>query len=88
MQVVGVTQKPRVRALGRRAAAAEPGPTRRRVVDRGREIDAVVRERSRLRPGDRGEGPMVVEQYDTTVYVPEGFRVEIDPHLNLVGTRQ
>ena len=31
---------------------------------------------------------MVVEQYDTTVYVPEGFSVEIDPHLNLIGTRQ
>ena len=88
VQVVGVTQKPRVRALGRRAAAAGPGPTCRRVVDRGREIDAMVRERSRLAPGDRGEGPMIVEQYDTTVYVPEGFSVEIDPHLNLVGTRQ
>ena len=87
MQVVGVTQKPRVRALGRRAGA-DPGSTRRRVVDRGREIEAVVRERSRLRPGERCEGPMVVEQYDTTVYVPEGFRVEIDPHLNLIGTRQ
>ena len=87
VQVVGVTQKPRVRALGRRAAA-DPGSARRRVIDRGREIDAVVRERSRLRPGERCEGPMVVEQYDTTVYVPEGFSVEIDPHLNLIGTRQ
>jgi len=88
VQVVGVTQKPQVRALGRPAGAADPGTARRRVVDRGREIDAMVRERSRLRPGDRGEGPMVVEQYDTTVYVPEGFSVEIDPHLNLIGTRQ
>ena len=87
VQVVGVTQKPRVRALGRHAAA-DPGSARRRVIDRGREIDATVRERSRLRPGERCEGPMVVEQYDTTVYVPEGFSVEIDPHLNLIGTRQ
>ena len=31
-----------------------------------------------MRPGDRREGPLIVEQYDTTVYVPEGFQVEID----------
>ena len=89
VQVVGVTQKPQVRVLGRAAAAAgPPAPSRRRIVDRGREIEAAVRERSVLRPGDHCEGPLVVEQYDTTVYVPEGFEISIDEHLNLVGTRR
>jgi N-methylhydantoinase A len=30
-------------------------------------------------------GPAVVEQYDTTVFVPEGFRVRADAHGNLIG---
>ena len=87
MQVVGVTQKPQVRALGPGASAAERAPSRRRVVDQGREVEAAVQPRFAMRPGDRCEGPLIVEQYDTTVYVPEGFRAEIDPHLNLIGTR-
>ena len=87
MQVVGVTQKPQVRFLGPSAAATERAPSRRRIVDRGREIEAAVQARFTMRPGDRHEGPLIVEQYDTTVYVPEGFRMEIDPHLNLIGTR-
>ena len=88
VQVVGVTQKPQVRLLGRSAGTAAAAPTRRRIVDQGREIEAAVRQRSALRPGERCEGPLIVEQYDTTVYVPEGFRVEIDPHLNLIGVRR
>ena len=88
VQVVGVTQKPQVRLLGRSPVAATPAPARRRIVDQGREIEATVRQRSALRPGARCEGPLIVEQYDTTVYVPEGFGVEIDPHLNLIGARR
>ena len=87
VQVVGVTQKPEVRALGPGASAAARAPSRRRIVDQGRETEAAVRQRFAMHPGDRHEGPMIVEQYDTTVYVPEGFRVEMDPHLNLIGTR-
>ena len=88
VQVVGVTQKPQVRMLGPSAMASDHAPSRRRVVDQGRCIDTEVRQRSAFRPGDRCEGPLIVEQYDTTVYVPEGFRVEIDEQLNLIGARQ
>ena len=87
VQVVGVTQKPEVRMLGRGAAAAPPA-SRRRVLDQGREVEATVRQRSGLEPGEGHEGPLIVEQYDTTVYVPEGFGVEVDEHLNLIGTRR
>ena len=88
VQVVGVTQKPQVRVLGSGARAESPGPSRRRILDQGRETEASVHQRSAMRPGDRHEGPLVVEQYDTTVYVPEGFRVEVDGHLNLIGERR
>ena len=87
VQVVGVTQKPQVRTFGPGDAAADCAASRRTVVDRGRAIEASVRRRSAMRPGERCAGPLIVEQYDTTVYVPEGFQVEIDPHLNLIGTR-
>ena len=87
VQVVGVTQKPRVRLLGGGGEPAGAAPARRRVLDQGQRFDAVVYQRSALRPGERWEGPLIVEQYDSTVYVPEGFRVEIDEHLNLIGAR-
>jgi N-methylhydantoinase A len=32
-------------------------------------------------------GPLIVEQYDTTCYVPAGFRVRVDERLNLIGER-
>ena len=88
VQVVGVTRKPQVRMLGRSTADPGPAPSRRRVIDQGREIDAAVRERSALAAGEHLEGPLIVEQYDTTVYVPEGFGVDIDEHLNLIGARR
>jgi len=44
-------------------------------------------QRAALSPGDSFLGPAVVEQYDTTTYIPEGFRVSVDRWYNLVGER-
>ena len=46
---------------------------------------ARVIERSGLGAGSLGDGPMVIEQYDTTVLVPEGFSVSVDEFGNLIG---
>ena len=40
-----------------------------------------------LEPGFRFEGPAIVEQYDTTVYVPAGFSATVDPWYNIIGER-
>jgi N-methylhydantoinase A len=31
------------------------------------------------------EGPTIVTQYDTTTFVPPGYRVSVDQWLNLIG---
>ncbi|HXJ77192.1 MAG TPA: hydantoinase/oxoprolinase family protein [Candidatus Methylomirabilis sp.] len=84
---IGVTGKP---AMPRLDAGRAPGPPaaargERRVFLDGAFRAARVIERSELGAGDLGEGPMVIEQYDTTVLVPEGFRVRVDEFGNLIG---
>jgi N-methylhydantoinase A/oxoprolinase/acetone carboxylase beta subunit len=44
-----------------------------------------VFDRERLSPGMTFEGPAIVTQYDTTVFVPSGFTVEMDAGRNLIG---
>jgi N-methylhydantoinase A len=62
-----------------------PEPVTREVFENGRTWQARVYARAGLKAGDSFGGPAVVEQYDTTTYVPDGFLVRVDPWLNLVG---
>jgi N-methylhydantoinase A len=81
--VVGVTTKiTDLAAPG--GAAARPQETRPVFWD-GRTLDAAVVDRASLRPGDRLTGPAVIEQYDTTVFVPPGCGVRADAAGNLIG---
>jgi len=57
----------------------------REIFENGRAWQARVYSRAALAQGDRIRGPAIVEQYDTTTYVPDGFEVHVDPWLNLVG---
>ena len=41
-------------------------------------------DRSKLRAGDRIEGPGIINQYDTTTVLPPGFSAEIDRFGNIV----
>ena len=43
-------------------------------------------DRERLRPGNRLEGPAIVEEYDSTTVVLPGQTCLVDPHLQLVIT--
>jgi N-methylhydantoinase A len=87
VQIVGVTAKP---VLGHIASSVilERGDARAaRVFENGSVSEVVVYDRSRLVPGDRINGPAIVEQYDTTTYIPREFQVHVDHLLNLVGER-
>ena len=87
LQIVGVTPKPPVRPVADSGDAPD-GPTGARPVhEHGEEREVAVWRRDALRRGEVYEGPLVVEQYDTTVYVPAGFRVTVDDHANLIGER-
>jgi N-methylhydantoinase A len=85
VQIVGVTRKPDFGSLRPFAATARSELGRRRIYEQGREFEASIYQRASLAPGDGFRGPAVVEQYDTTVYVPEGFQISVDPWYNLVG---
>jgi len=41
-----------------------------------------------LQPGDRVHGPVVVEEFGSTVPVHPGFTAEVDPYLNLVVRKE
>jgi N-methylhydantoinase A len=65
---------------------AQPASHTRIFVDGGW-VEAGVYERTKLRPGERFEGPAVVEQYDTTTLVLPAFTASVDQWGNLVIRR-
>lgn len=87
VQIVGTTQKPAIRRLVRRSGTTGPAVSARPVFEGGAWRELRVVDRGTLRAGDTLEAPLIVEQYDTTVYVPEGFRITVDDHGNLIGER-
>jgi N-methylhydantoinase A len=88
VQIVGVTAKPEVGhiAIDGLTRVASEADTRT-VYENGQVWQARVFARAALQAGDAFRGPAVVEQYDTTTYVPDGFEVRVDPWLNLVGEK-
>ena len=82
---VGVTRKPPVAGAGPSSIAGGRAPGRREVFCDGQALEALVLDRDALTSGVAFSGPAVVEQYDTTTFVPPGFRVVVDAHGNLIG---
>ncbi|MBC6439183.1 MAG: hypothetical protein GDA49_01945 [Rhodospirillales bacterium] len=82
LQIVGVTPKPQVHLVADVGDAPERPKGTRVIHEHGETLEATVWQR-----GAVYEGPMVVEQYDTTVYIPAAFRVTVDDHANLIGER-
>src|SRR5262249_59074891 len=81
---IGVTGKP---DLARRVAEppAATAARERRIFLDGAPRTARVLDRASLEPGVRLAGPVIVEQYDTTVLVPPGWTVTMDQSGNLLG---
>jgi len=81
--VVGVT--PKATLLPPLAGASGRPREVRRIFSDGRAEDAQVIHRTALRADERIRGPAVIEQYDTTTFVPTGFSVTVDVVGNLIG---
>jgi N-methylhydantoinase A len=82
---VGDTPKPRLETLARESPG-QPAPEReRKVFLDGRNWKARVLKRDALASGTSFDGPAIVEQYDTTVFVPPGFHVTTDRFGNLIA---
>lgn len=87
--VTGVTPKLKIDGAGAGSAAksrAKPQGTRSIYFD-GKELQASIYARTELRPFDTLSGPAVIEQYDTTTFVPPGFDVTVDHVGMLIGER-
>jgi N-methylhydantoinase A len=88
LSITGYTPKP--------AAGGGEQPTRRTAQPssfrdirwNGRSQAAGIYERSELQPGMTIKSPAIIEQYDTTVFVPEGFATEVDRWGNLVAVSE
>jgi N-methylhydantoinase A len=60
-------------------------PRRRAIRLDGQTVEATVVDRDVLAPGGSLDGPAIVVQYDTTTFVPPGYRLTVDEWLNLIG---
>lgn len=87
LQIIGHTPKPDFSNIRPFATNDRAAVTERALYEDGKAHTAKVYQRNSFQPGFSFDGPAVVEQYDTTIYVPEGFRATIDPWYNLIGER-
>jgi N-methylhydantoinase A len=69
----------------RDASAARIGT--RRAWDAGTFVDAAIYDREKLTAGSAFAGPAIVEQYDTTSWIPAGWNATADPAGNLIVDR-
>ena len=85
--VIGKTYKPPLASIG--AAPVEGAATpasHRPVLSTARMFEVGgLSERGDLNWGQTFDGPAIVEQYDTTVFVPPGFACRVDRYGTIVG---
>jgi N-methylhydantoinase A len=84
LRAVGVTPKPELKRHELNGGGAKPRGTRPVHFDSsGDGVDTPLYIRSELPAGTRLEGPVVVDQLDSTTVVPPGWRAEVDEWLNI-----
>jgi len=67
-----------LKPIGRRRVAFEASETR---------IDCSIFDRAHLVPGDKIDGPAIIDQMDTTTLLPPDYHAVVDPVGNLLLTR-
>ena len=84
---IGDTVKPRLSRIARPSGGEPPPSGTRRVFFEGEMADAAVFDRNDLVAGQCFDGPAIVEQYDTTTFVPKGFACRVDDYGTIIGER-
>ncbi|HEY8874895.1 MAG TPA: hydantoinase/oxoprolinase family protein [Stellaceae bacterium] len=85
--IVGATAKPRIVPLRSAAGGAGAGEGTRTVRLSGREVAAQVHDRAALGAGQHLAGPAIVNQMDTTTWIPPGWGARTVPSGALVLER-
>ena len=82
---VGTVSRPRSVATAAPSQLGRGCVGSRLVFVRGREepVRCSVYDRRRLRLGETVDGPAMIEQYDSTTYLPPGYRARVDVQGNL-----
>ena len=86
--IVGATAKPRIVPLRSAALGAGAGVGTRTVRLSGREVAAQVHDRAALGAGRHLAGPAIVNQMDTTTWIPPGWGARTVPSGALVLERK
>lgn len=88
--VIGRQDRPTLGTTATNGASSEPQARETRSVylptERRRE-DVPIYAEDAFAPGQSVEGPAIIDESDTTIYVPPGSRVARDEYLNYVITR-
>jgi N-methylhydantoinase A len=85
-RVTAVTDLPPLPIRAEPAGAAAAAPVERTTTLAGVDAPVAVYDRTRLRPGMTFSGPCLIEEVDTSFYVPDGATTRVDPYRNLVVT--
>jgi N-methylhydantoinase A len=86
VSAIAALPKPPLGLAGMAGGTAARGtvPGERQTWLGGRWVSAGVYQRGSLAPGDRVDGPAIVEQLDTTTYLGAGDRARVDAYGNLI----
>jgi N-methylhydantoinase A len=91
LRAVGTMAKPTLRTHGREGAEpSERSMIEKRKVsfeDFNEYVETPVYERERLEPGNKVEGPAIIEQYDSTTVLYPDWNAKVDEFKNLRITR-
>ncbi len=74
-------------AGGERRDASDARVGSRRAWDAGAFVDAAIYDREKLTAGSAFSGPAIVEQYDTTSWIPAGWNAVADAAGNVIVER-
>jgi N-methylhydantoinase A len=86
---IGITTKPPMAPISERELQgaerkAKPASHRKIYFD-GETLDTAIYERKVLAWGHEFDGPAIIDQYDTTVFIPAGFSARVDRLGNIIG---
>jgi N-methylhydantoinase A len=80
----GVTEKPRTKRWPSGRSKTAKASRTSRVYLSERPLNVPVYARDDLSVGSKVAGPAIITEYSSTTLIPSGFKVEVDPWLNLL----
>jgi N-methylhydantoinase A/oxoprolinase/acetone carboxylase beta subunit len=85
LKTVGVTEKVELEKIRKRRCRSKNEAIKTQVLRmKGRPLQAVVYDKSRLRAGTKVAGPALIIDPESTAFLPPGYAARVDSFLNLI----